>query len=81
MFWPDLTRVKSGRACLPFGRRDSAPAQAGAAGFTGVGPSFASLALRLAPSGNGSGHAPPERDLIGPGAPEKARLFFRLVPV
>jgi hypothetical protein len=31
LFLPDLTRVKSGRACLPFGRRVAAPAQAGAA--------------------------------------------------
>jgi hypothetical protein len=71
-FLSDLTRVKSDRACLPFGRRDSAPAQAGAAGFPSRIPGPTPLALRLAPSGNGPGHAPLERDLIGPGAQKRA---------
>ena len=48
----DLTRVKSVRACLPFGRRVAAPAQSGADGFTGVGLGGGPLACGLAPFGN-----------------------------
>jgi hypothetical protein len=60
-FLPDLTRVKSGRACLPRGRRVAAPAQAGAAGLppSGLGraPCLRACALRQSDRKN----APPER--------------------
>jgi len=47
---PDLTRVKSGRACLPLGRREERQPQAGAAGLppSGLGhaPCLRGKALR-----------------------------------
>ncbi len=64
LFLTDLTRGKSVRACLPVtrnacfqhdGRRDSAPAQAGAARLARFGPSLTPLGLRLAPAANGTG--------------------------
>ena len=69
----DLTRVKSDRACLPFGRRVPRPPSQARSDLTSRIPGLTPLALRLAPSGNGPGHAPLERGLIGPGTPAKKR--------
>gem|GEM_PF-4167677 len=56
---PDLSRDKSGRACLPSGRRDKRahPSQARPNLLT-LGCGTPPLGLRLAPSANGPGKAP-----------------------
>ncbi len=62
----DLTRVKSVRACLPLGRRVTAPAQVGAAGFTSVRRADGHLPAGAAAFGNRTRRTSTGRSLWDP---------------